>query len=65
MFLDTVYWLVVLQALGLSAVPVSFRLFHRLPDKGYAFSKSLSLMVIGYVTWIGGSFGIFPGEALL
>ncbi len=60
MFLDTVYWLVVLQALGLSAVPVSFRLFHRLPDKGYAFSKSLSLMVIGYVTWIGGSFGIFP-----
>lgn len=60
MFFDAVYWFVVLQVLSLSAVPLSFRLFQRFPDKGYAFSKPLSLLLMGYITWMSGSLGILP-----
>ena len=64
-FIDVVYWYAVLQVLSLSAVPLSFRLFRRLPDKGYSLSKPLSLLLVGYVVWVGGSLGIFPASRVV
>ena len=60
MFIDIVLWLIVLQLLGLSVVPLTFRLFGRLPDKGYSLSKPFSLLLLGYVVWIGGSLRVLP-----
>src|SRR5258708_28042869 len=44
---------------GLATFPIAFILFKHFPDKGYAFSKVLSLLILGYLTWILGyiSFG--------
>jgi len=46
-----------MEILGLAALPLTYRLFKNLPDKGYAFSKPLGLLLTSYVLWIGGTFG--------
>lgn len=52
-------WWFMIFITGLAAFPVTFVLFKHFPDKGYAFSKVLSLLILGYLTWILGyvSFG--------
>ncbi|MCI0648363.1 MAG: DUF2298 domain-containing protein [Chloroflexi bacterium] len=56
-------WWIVLMVLGAAAMPLSFRLFGRLPDRGYAFSKMLGLLVTSYLFWLLGSLG-FLGNNL-
>lgn len=51
------FWLIV-QIFGLLALPISFTLFKNLPDRGYAFSKALGLLLSGYVLWLAGSLGL-------
>ena len=51
-----VWWLIV-EILALAALPLTYRLFKNLPDKGYAFAKPLGILLISYVLWIGASFG--------
>jgi YYY domain-containing protein len=50
-------WYLAALALGLLALPLSFRLFQRLPDRGYSFSKPLGLLVAGYIFWLLSSTG--------
>ncbi len=45
-------WWLMAEVLGLVALPVCFFLFKSLPDRGYAFSKILGLLLLGYVTWL-------------
>jgi len=54
-------YLVVLVA-GLLALPLAFRFFKRLPDRGYAFAKPLGLLTIGYAFWLFGSFGFLRND---
>ncbi len=49
-----IVWWLVLLAMGLLALPLTFLTFKHLPDKGYAFSKVLALLFVGYVGWIFG-----------
>ncbi len=51
-----VWWLLV-QILGLAALPCAYRLFRWLPGRGYAFAKPLGLLLTSYVLWIGASLG--------
>lgn len=51
-------WWILLILIGLAAFPVTFRFFSRLPDRGYAFSKPLGLLLIAYPFWILTSFGL-------
>lgn len=53
-------WYFILLVLGLSVFPITFVLLKHLPDKGYAFSKILALLLLGYFSWIFGyiSFGL-------
>jgi YYY domain-containing protein len=53
------HWLVI-QALGVLALPLSGLLLRALPDKGYAFSKSLGLLVVGYGAWLLAMLGLAP-----
>ena len=50
-------WWLASALLGVLALPLSFRLFQRLPDRGLAFSRPLGLMVASYTLWLGASLG--------
>lgn len=56
------FWL-ILQLFGLIALPLAWRLFAHLPDRGYAFSKPLGLLAAGYVLWLGASLGLLRNNA--
>jgi hypothetical protein len=49
-----VWWLAV-SLLGWLVLPLTVRLFPKLPDRGYALSKSLGLLLFGYGVWLAAS----------
>jgi len=49
-----VLWWVVLEGLGLLALPLAFTLFAPTSAYGYPFAKVISLLVITYVAWLAG-----------
>jgi YYY domain-containing protein len=51
-------WWLVLQVFGLLGVPIAAFLFQSLPDRGYALSKSLGLLLTGYGAWVLAMFGL-------
>ncbi|MGQ9518436.1 MAG: DUF2298 domain-containing protein, partial [Anaerolineae bacterium] len=51
-------WWTALLLLGLITAPLAFVVFDRLPDRGWAFSKPLALLCIGYANWLGASLRI-------
>jgi YYY domain-containing protein len=51
-------WWVVLLLLGAAAMPLTTQLLRRLPDRGYAFSKMIGLLVVSYLFWLAASLGI-------
>ena len=55
-------WWLASSLLGLLALPLVFRIFHRLPDRGYAFARPLGLLVSSYVLWLGASLGFIPNS---
>lgn len=48
-------WWLIMQILGWLALPTAMRIFRWLPDRGYAFSKALGLLIVSYFLWIGAS----------
>lgn len=58
MFWQIAIWWLIAQALGLLALPLTTFLLRRLPDHGYAFSKSLGLLLTGYGAWLLAMFGL-------
>jgi YYY domain-containing protein len=55
-------WWLIMQALGWVVLPVSMRLLRWLPDRGYAFSKSIGLLLVSFVLWIGASSGFLRND---
>ncbi|MGA9350871.1 MAG: DUF2298 domain-containing protein [Anaerolineae bacterium] len=55
--LPVLIWWLIVEVLGLVALPLTYRLFKNLPDRGYAFAKPLGILLTSYVLWIGASFG--------
>lgn len=53
-----VTWWLAVQVLGLAGLPLTMFLFRSLPDRGYAFSKSLGLLLTGYGAWLLAMFGL-------
>jgi len=58
------YWLAA-QALGIIGLPAARLLLGALPDHGYAFARSLGLLLTGYVAWLLAMFGLAPFGASL
>lgn len=50
-------WWAVVVVLGVAALPLTFLTLKHLPDKGYAFSKILALLFVGYLGWLFGHLG--------
>ncbi len=55
------FWL-VLELLGLVALPLAWRLFRARPDMSLAFAKALGLLLTGYALWLGASFGLLRND---
>jgi YYY domain-containing protein len=49
---DPILWYVVITLVGWSSFPISFWLFRRLPDRGFAFSRTLGWLLWGYSFWL-------------
>lgn len=62
---DVLAWLIALWALSLVGFPIASTLcgLGRLADRGWAVSRVLALLVLAWVTWIGGTIGIVPNSA--
>ena len=59
---EIVLWLLVLEIFSLAAFPIAFRAFSRMPDRGWAFSKPLGLLFVGFATWIIGLTHTIPNS---
>ena len=49
---DAILWYGAITIVGWLSFPLSFWLFRRLPDRGYAFSRTLGWLVWGYSFWL-------------
>ncbi|MGW8317800.1 MAG: DUF2298 domain-containing protein [Candidatus Promineifilaceae bacterium] len=54
-----VWWLAVMLA-GWIAFPLTFTVFRGLPDRGYAISRILGILVLSYLLWLAASWGLLP-----
>jgi YYY domain-containing protein len=55
-------WWLIMQVLGWAALPTCMRLLRWLPDRGYAFSKSVGLLLASFILWIGASSGFLRND---
>ncbi|MBI1879948.1 MAG: glycosyltransferase family 39 protein, partial [Chloroflexi bacterium] len=51
------FWWLVVMLIGVLALPLTLLLFKNLPDRGYALSKSLALLLVSYFVWLNSSLG--------
>lgn len=56
-------WYLIMQLMTLVALPLGTTLFVNLPDRGYAFLKSLGVLLVGFLFWLGYSYGILRNES--
>jgi len=47
--------LLTVEIVGLAALPLTTWFFQSLPDRGYAFAKTLGLLVAGFLVWLAGN----------
>src|SRR5690242_8270584 len=52
--MPVILWWLLLEGLGLLALPLVFPLFGRRMAHGYPFAKVVALLVIAYITWLLG-----------
>jgi hypothetical protein len=51
-------WWLILEALGLLALPLTVTLFRSLPSRGYVLSKAVGILLAAYLFWLGVSLHI-------
>lgn len=61
--LALISWWLAIQVAGLAALPLTWRLFARLPGRGYPFAKVLGLLLVSYLLWLGAIFQLLPNDA--
>src|SRR5579859_410343 len=44
-------WWLLIEALGIVGLPLTVIVFARLPDRGWAFARPLSLLLLGWLIW--------------
>jgi uncharacterized membrane protein len=60
--LATLSWWFILQLFALAALPLAWRLFARLPGRGYPLAKALGLLLVAYVLWLGATLHVLPNS---
>ncbi|MFQ5740308.1 MAG: DUF2298 domain-containing protein [Acidobacteriota bacterium] len=60
--LEFVCWYLAVQLLSLLSLPLTWRLLHALPERGYCFNKTLGVLLGGYILWAGTASGLLRNE---
>ncbi|MCA9933492.1 MAG: hypothetical protein H6662_10740 [Ardenticatenaceae bacterium] len=55
-------WWAALMVLGTAVTPLTFTLFRKLPDRGYAFTKMVGLLLVSYLFWLLSSIGLLDNN---
>lgn len=55
-------WYLIIQCITVAALPLTSSLFSHLADRGYAFAKSLGVLLVGLALWLGVSYGLLRNE---
>ncbi|NCC36282.1 MAG: hypothetical protein EOM24_30370, partial [Chloroflexia bacterium] len=56
--IDILIWWVTIQLIGLVGLPITGSVLRALPDRGYAYAKTLGLLLVGYVAWLLAMLGL-------
>jgi len=56
--LSVLIWWLVIEAIGLLALPITLRLLRFLPDRGFGFARQVGLLLTGYLFWLLVSLGV-------
>jgi len=56
---DVFIWWLMSTLLGALALPIAWRIFGRLEDRGYGFARALGLLLAGYLFWMGATLRLF------
>jgi YYY domain-containing protein len=59
---EALFWWFIIQLVGLVAFPLAYGFFHRLPDRGWAFSKPFGILFLTYLFWILNSAHVLPNS---
>ncbi len=59
---DAFIWWLSVEFLGLIALPFTVVLFKKLPDRGYAFGKALSILFVSFLLWLAAYAHILPNS---
>lgn len=62
--IDVFRWLIVVEIIGLAALPVTVLAFGSLPDIGSPFAKILGLILVVWIIWWMGEFVAVGGNAV-
>jgi YYY domain-containing protein len=60
--LATLSWWFILQLFSLAVLPLAWRLFARLPGRGYPLAKALGLLLVAYILWLGATLHVLPNS---
>jgi len=60
--LSILFWWLAVEILGLVALPLTLLIFRNLADGGYVLSKTLGLLVVGYLVWLAASLRLFTNS---
>ncbi len=60
--LSVLVWYLLITAIGLLCLPLAFRLFSSLPERGYTLARPLGLLIGSYLFWLLGSFGLLQNN---
>lgn len=55
-------WYLALSIIGLTALPLAFRFFPRLPNRGYMLARPLGLLLWGFIFWLLTSLGVLQND---
>ena len=55
-------WYLLITILGWITLPLAYRLFPALSDRGYTLSRALGLLIWGYIFWIFASLGLAQND---
>ncbi len=58
--MSVIYWLLVIELIGLVAFPLAFAILPRLADRGYSVAKPLGLLLLSWFMWALGSLHLVP-----